>query len=50
MRLDRWGKIALLVSVIALLGAIVMPGALAQTPFVKTPHRVGPEPCLTCAE
>ncbi len=32
MRLDRWGKIALLVSVIALLGAIVMPGALAQTP------------------
>jgi len=33
---------------LVLLGVFV--GALAQTPFVKTPHRVGPEPCLTCAE
>jgi drug/metabolite transporter (DMT)-like permease len=31
-----------------LLGVFV--GALTQTPFVRTPHRVGPEPCLTCPE
>ncbi len=28
----------------------VFAGAVRQVPFVRTPHRVGPEPCLTCAE
>jgi len=34
--------------VLVLLGVFV--GAVSRDPFVKTPHRVGPEPCLTCPE
>lgn len=28
----------------------VYAGTIAQVPFAKTPHRLGTEPCLTCAE
>jgi drug/metabolite transporter (DMT)-like permease len=34
--------------ILVLLGVFV--GAVSRDPFVKTPHRVGPEPCLTCPE
>ncbi|MGH2348176.1 MAG: DMT family transporter [bacterium] len=34
--------------VLVLLGVFV--GAVTQVSFMKTPHRVGPEPCLTCPE
>jgi drug/metabolite transporter (DMT)-like permease len=34
--------------ILVLLGVFV--GAVTQVPFMKTPHRVGPEPCLTCPE
>ncbi len=33
---------------LVLLGVFV--GVVTQVPFVKTPHRLGSEPCLTCAE
>jgi drug/metabolite transporter (DMT)-like permease len=34
--------------ILVLLGVFV--GAVSAVPFLKTPHRVGPEPCLTCPE
>lgn len=38
----------LLGGLVVLLGVYV--GVVAKTPFVQTPHRLGSEPCLTCAE
>lgn len=34
---------------VAVLGGVYV-GVAAKTPFVRTPHRLGTEPCLTCAE
>ena len=28
----------------------VYVGTVSQVPFVRTPHRLGTEPCLNCAE
>lgn len=38
----------LLGGLVVLLGVYV--GVVAKTPFIQTPHRLGSEPCLTCAE
>lgn len=52
--LSVWLEAAPITPTLALGGPLVLlgvfVGALTQTPFVRTPHRVGPEPCLTCAE
>lgn len=40
---------AALVGGLVVLGGVYV-GVIVQTPFVRTPHRLGSEPCLTCAE